>query len=232
VDENTLLFGSRNPFTGEIEGFDIDIAHQIAQAIFGDPNRIELKVISSAQRIPAVQDGSVDLVVRTMTATCDRWQQVDFSTVYYDAGQKVLVRSDSNVQGIQDLGGKKVCATTGSTSIDSIKNAPSHPIPVSVTDWTDCLVLFQQGQVDAISTDDAILAGLVAQDPYTKIVGPRFTDEPYAVAINKDHVDFVRFVNAVLDRLRSDGTWVALYNKWLAARLGPAPVPPQARYQD
>ena len=135
-----------------------------------------------------------------MTITCERLQQVDFSTVYFDAGQRVLVQTNSRAKSIADLGGKKVCATTGSTSIANIKAAPSHPIPVAVPYWTDCLVLLQQGDVAAISTDDSILAGLAAQDPWTKIVGPRFSNEPYGLAISKQHADFVRFVNAVLQQ--------------------------------
>jgi polar amino acid transport system substrate-binding protein len=226
VDQNTLLFGSLNPFTGQIEGFDIDMLHQVADAIFGDPNAIEYRAITSAQRIPEVQSGDVDIVARTMTINCARLQQVLFSTVYYRAGQKVLVPSDSKVKGIGDLRGRKVCAAAGSTSIDNIRNAPSHPAAVVVDDWTDCLVALQRNQVDAISTDDAILAGLAAQDPYTKVVGPRFTDEPYGMAINKAHPEFVQFVNSVLDRMRADGTWAAIYAKWLAARLGPQSAPP------
>ena len=94
--------------------------------------------------------------------------------------------------------------------------------------WTDCLVLLQQGQVAAISTDDSILAGLAAQDPWTRIVGPRFTDEPYGLAISKQHPDFVRFVNAVMARLRSNGQWAASYARWVGT---PVPTPPPARYR-
>jgi polar amino acid transport system substrate-binding protein len=229
VDQNTYLFGYRDATSGQVVGFDIDIAKHIAAAIFGDPNRIQLTAITSAQRIPFVQNGSVDLVVRTMTITCDRLKQVGFSTVYYEAGQRVLVSRASTAKGIADLGGKKVCAAAGSTSIANIAKAASHPVPVSVADWTDCLVMLQQGQVEAISTDDTILAGLAAQDPNTKLVGDRFTDEPYGVAMSKSAPDLERFVNGVLDRMRADGTWAAIYTKWLGA---PTPPPPAARYLD
>ena len=96
-----------------------------------------------------------------------------------------------------------MCATAGSDSIAHIKAAPSHPIPVVVTNFTDCLVLLQQGDIGlaAISTDNAILAGLATQDPWTEIVGPVFTSEPYGLAISKQHPDFVRFVNAVLQQM-------------------------------
>ncbi|HEY3903081.1 MAG TPA: glutamate ABC transporter substrate-binding protein [Streptosporangiaceae bacterium] len=227
VDQSTYHFGYLNPLNGRIEGFDIDMVHAIADAIFGNPNKVVFKAISDAQRIPDVQSGAVDLVAHTMTITCERLQQVDFSTVYFEAGQRVLVQTNSTAKSIADLGGKKVCATTGSTSIENIKAAPSHPIPVAVPYWTDCLVLLQQGQVAAISTDDSILAGLTAQDPWTKIIGPRFSKEPYGLAISKQHADLVQFVNAVLQKLRTDGQWAASYTHWVGS---PAPPPPAAHY--
>jgi len=237
VDQNTLLFGSRNPLTNQIEGFDIDMLHQVAKAIFPDadsnPNRIEYRAITSAQRIPDVRDASVDIVAETMTINCERWQQVDFTSDYYDAGQRVLVRTDSTANSIDDLGNKKVCAAAGSTSIDNIASRPSHPVPYTVADWTDCLVALQQGSVDAISTDDTILYGLAAQDPYTKVVGNPFTREPYGMAISQSHQEFVRFVNGVLDRVRADGTWTAIWTRWLGPVLkSPAPAPPKATYRD
>ncbi len=222
VDQNTYLFGYRDPETGKIVGSDIDIAREIARAIFGDPNKIQLIAITAAQRIPYVTDHTVDLVVDTMTVNCDRLAKVRFSSIYYDAGQRVLVPAGSKATGIGDLGGKKVCAAAGSTSIVNIANAASKPIPVSVEDWTDCLVLLQQHQVDAISTDDTILSGLKAQDPQTKLVGPAFTDEPYGIAIAKDSPDLVRFVNAVLAHLHSNGRWAAIYRKWLGSDGVPA----------
>jgi polar amino acid transport system substrate-binding protein len=231
VDQNTYLFGFRNSFSGQIEGFDIDVVRQIAQAIFGDPNRVQFKVLTSNDRIPALEHHDVDLVVRTMSATCDRLQSVSFSTIYYLAGQRVLVRRDSGIGGIGDLAGKKVCAAKGSTSVPHIAAASPKAVTVTVDDWTDCLVMLQQGQVDAISTDDAILAGLAAQDPYTEVVGPRFSDEPYGVAMPKSADDFVRFVNGVLERMRADGTWGTSYQRWLRDRLGPATAP-VAMYQD
>jgi polar amino acid transport system substrate-binding protein len=228
VDQNTYHFGYLNPLDGKIEGFDIDMVHAVAKAIFGNPNKVQFKAISDDQRIPAVQSGAVDIVAHTMTINCARLQQVDFSSVYFDAGQRVLVPSNSGATSLADLGGKRVCATAGSTSIANIKAAASHPIPVAVTFWTDCLVLLQQGDVAAISTDDSILDGLEAQDPWTKIVGPRFTSEPYGLAISRQHPDFVRFVNAVLQQLRTDGQWAASYAHWVGT---PVPAAPPAHYK-
>ena len=228
VDPGTYHFGFFDPSSGQFEGFDIDMLHAIAKAIFGNPNKIEFRSITDAQRIPAVRSGSVDIVAHTMTITCARLKLHDFSTVYFDTGQRVLVPKNSPVKSIADLGGKRVCATKGSLSLAHVAVAPSHPIPVAAPYWTDCLALLQQGDVAAISTDASILTGLTAQDPETKLVGPPFTSEPYGLAISRQHPDFVRFVNAVLARMRADGQWAASYARWLGT---PVPAPPKARYR-
>jgi polar amino acid transport system substrate-binding protein len=233
VDQNTLNVGFRDPFSGEIQGFDIDMARNIAAALFGDPNAIQLRALTSDQRIPALKAGDVDIVVRTMSITCDRLKEVDFSAVYYEAKQQVLVKKNSGISGIEGLGGKRVCATKSSTSLSNIANSAAKPIGVSVSDWTDCLVMLQQGQVDAVSTDDVILAGMAAQDRYTEVVGAPMANEPYGMAIPKQKEDFVRFVNAVLEQVRAGGTWKASYERWLDGLIpGPPPSPPVPRYKD
>jgi polar amino acid transport system substrate-binding protein len=224
VDQSTYHFGFLNPLNGQIEGFDIDMIRAVAQAIFGNPNKVQFKAITDAQRIPDILSGAVDIVAHTMTITCARLQQVDFSSVYFDAAQRVLVLKNSPAKSLADLKGQKVCATTGSDSLSVIAKAGA--VPVAVPYWTDCLVLLQQGDVAAISTDDSILDGLAAQDPWTKLVGGRLTDEPYGLAISKQYPEFVRFVNAVLAQLRSDGQWAASYRNWIGT-----PVPPQQPVQ-
>lgn len=232
VDQNTYLFGYRNPKTNELEGFDIQMVRDVAQAIFGNPNAVQFKAITSQQRIGVLQQHQVDLVARTFTVSCDRKQQVDFSTVYYQAQRRVLVRADSTVRGIGDLGGKRVCATIGSDSLSQGQGDPNPPIPVAVNDWSDCLVMLQQGQVDAVSTDDTILAGMVAQDPNTKIVGPSIAPEPYGLAFPRTSGDFVSFVNGVLQQVRTSGEWQQTYQEWVGGRLGPTPKPPAPVYSN
>jgi polar amino acid transport system substrate-binding protein len=193
---------------------------------------VQLRVITSAQRIPVLQEQEVDIVIRTMTVNCERLADVDFSSVYYESGQKVLVRKGSGYTGMSSLGGKKVCATEGSTSLRNIASDPAKPIPVQVPNWTDCLVMLQQNQVDAISTDDTILAGFAAQDPYTEVVGEPIHREPYGMAMRKGQPDFVRFVNGVIQQLRTDGRWKDSYDRWMSGLLGPTAGPPQAKYRD
>ncbi|MFC4065454.1 glutamate ABC transporter substrate-binding protein [Actinoplanes subglobosus] len=230
TNQGNVLFSSRDPFTAKIEGFDVDMGREIARAIFGDPDRLEIRVVANADRMDRVADGTVDLVISTMTTNCARWERVDFSTVYYESGQRVLVGKDSPVQRIEDLGGRPVCAVSGSTSLDNLAKVNPPPVRVTRADYGSCLVAFQLGEAEAVSTDDTILAGLAAQDPYAKVVGPRFTEEPYAIAIAKTHPEFTRYVNAVLERMRADGTWAKIYDHWLGAS-GPAPKPPAARYR-
>jgi polar amino acid transport system substrate-binding protein len=215
-----------NPSDGQVEGFDIDMLHAISTAIFGNPNQIHYVGTTDNQREPFVESGQVDIVAHTMTMTCDRWKRVDFSTVYLEAHQQILVADGSRIQGVKDLKRHRVCATEASTSLGYLQKHGA--IPVKEYDWSDCLVRLQQGQVAAISTDNVILAGLKAQDPYTKIVGPYLTDEPYGLAISQKHKDFVEFVNAVLAQMRANGQWAASYDRWLG---GPAPAPPAATYQ-
>ncbi|MET1075882.1 MAG: glutamate ABC transporter substrate-binding protein, partial [Umezawaea sp.] len=210
---------------------DVDMAREIAKAVFGDPTRIQFKVLTSDERIPALEKGEVDVVVRTMTINCERAEKVAFSSVYYQAGQRVLAARGSGISGPDSLGGKRVCATKGSSSLTNVANVPAKPTVVSVPNWTDCLVMLQQGQVDAVSTDDTILAGLAAQDPYTEMVGPQFTQEPYGMGVPKGNEDFVRFVNAVLERLRADGTWETIHQRWLGG-LDQTAKPPAATYRD
>ena len=230
IDQNAYLFGFRDPGTGKLVGFEIDMARAVAQAIFGNPDAVQFRAITTADRIPVLQKHEVDLVIRTMTMTCERWQQVSFSTEYLHSAQRLLVRKGSGITSFDKLGGRKVCATRGSTSIRTIAAQASHPIPVSTDSTLDCLVMLQQGTVDAVSTIDVLLAGLAAQDPTTEVVGAPSSNEPAGVGVPKDQPDMVRFVNGVLERIRADGTWQRAYDRWLAPRLGPvAPPPPVYR---
>jgi polar amino acid transport system substrate-binding protein len=231
VDQDSYPFGSRNPTSGQLEGFDIDIAREIARSILGDPDRIELKVINPTQRESELQSGQVDLVVRTYSITCDREKKVAFSTTYFYAHQKILVVQGSGIDSAAALSGKRVCSAFGTTSLTRLIALDPQPELVGVKSWTDCLVMLQQGQVDAISTDDAVLAGLRRQDPNLEIVGDSMGLEPYGIGVKLENTDLVRFVNGALERMRTDGTWKRLYDHSLQS-LGPSPGPPTARYRD
>jgi polar amino acid transport system substrate-binding protein len=229
VSESEYHQGYLNPLTGQIEGFDIDAVHQVAQAIFGQPDKVKFVSLTDAERIPFLRSGAVDIVAQSMTINCARLKQIDFSAVYFNDGQRVLVLKNSKVTGIGTLSHQRVCATAGSTSIVDIKAANPAAIPVPVPYFTDCLVLLQQNQVAAVSTDGSILAGLAAQDPETQVVGSFFTIEPHGIGVSQRNPDLVRFVNAVLARWIADGGWAASYARWVSS---PAPAPPVAQYRN
>jgi polar amino acid transport system substrate-binding protein len=231
LDIGSNLFSFRDPITGEITGFDVDIAGEVARDIFGTPSQVEYRILSSADRVTALQNNQVDIVVKTMSITCERKKLVNFSTVYLVANQRILAPRDSTISQSSDLSGKRVCAVKGTTSLQRIQEINPSPIVIQVVTWADCLVALQQRQVDAVSTDDSILAGLVAQDPYLHITGPSMNEEPYGIGVNLQNTGLVRFVNGTLDRIRRDGTWSTLYRKWLTV-LGPPPAPPVPRYSD
>jgi polar amino acid transport system substrate-binding protein len=231
LDIGSNLFSFRDPITGEITGFDVDIAGEVARDIFGTPAQVEYRILSSAERITALEKSEVDVVVKTMTITCERRKEVNFSTVYLDASQRILASRDSAITKPADLSGKRVCVARGTTSLHRIREIAPPPIVVEVVNWADCLVTLQQRQVDAVSTDDSILAGLVSQDPYLHIVGANMGSQPYGIGVKLDNDGLVRFVNGTLERIRRDGTWNTLYRKWLTV-LGPAPAPPSPRYVD
>jgi polar amino acid transport system substrate-binding protein len=219
VDQNTLRLGYFDPKDKVMEGLDIDLLRAVARAIFGtSTNRIVFKAISTAQRESVIESGEVDIVASAFSITCDRLQNMYFSSVYYRAQQKLLVLEDSTDDSLSDLRGKEVCATKSSTSIKNLAGTGVVPHPVELR--TDCLVELQEGNVAAITADDSILFGFKQQDRQTKIVGRCINVERYGMAINRRHPEFVRFVNAVLKRLGPAGL-ERIRRRWLNGLTAP-----------
>ncbi|MEY2515539.1 MAG: polar amino acid transport system substrate-binding protein [bacterium] len=221
VDQNTLRLGYFDPARKAMRGFDISLAREVARAIFGanPDDHILFKAVTTSQRAAAIVKGEVDIVASAYTITCRRRTRMSFSSVYYVARMRLLVPAGSGVSKLDDLRGRRVCATSGSTSWDRLAGTGVIRYPVSLR--ADCLVALEQAKVDAIGSDDAILLGLQDQNPQTRIVGPSLRCERYGMAINRDHPEFVRFVNAVLARLRARGTLAAFRNRWLGDDLPP-----------
>ncbi|MBM7459626.1 polar amino acid transport system substrate-binding protein [Rhodococcus coprophilus] len=231
LDAGSNLLSYRDPATGEITGFDVDIAREIARDLLGNPDLVDFRILSSAEREEALQSSTVDIVAKTMSITCARRELVDFSTTYLRADQRVLVVRDSGIRNVSDLVGRRVCIVDGTTSLERMREVQHAASILTVPSWADCLVVLQQGQVDAVSTDDTILAGFAAQDPYLEVVGESLGTESYGIGITRGKDDLVRFVNGTLERIRADGTWADLYDRYLSV-LGPAPEPPAPTYVD
>jgi polar amino acid transport system substrate-binding protein len=214
----------------EFDGFDIQVAREVARDLLGDPNKITFKVITANDRVNAVNAGvaknGVDLVARNFTMTCDRWNQVNFSAAYFLAAQDTHV-STATETTLKQLGKDKkiVCAPKGSTSLNALPRLAPGAVPYGADQHTGCLALLQEGRVDAITGDNTVLAGLKAQDPSTKVLGESLSSEPYGLATAKSHPELARYVNGVLSRIEGDGTWQRLYDKYFAKALGPKRPP-------
>ncbi len=238
IDQNSYRWGYRNPVTGRLEGFDIDLVRAIAKDILGDPDAVIYRAIPTNQRIPALQEGRVDVVVRTMTINCRRLADVAFSTAYFETGPQVLVpRTATDITGYDSsLKGHRICSASGSTAEAALK-AQSFGADISLTvpNQLDCLVRLQLGEVDGMVTDNALAAGLAAQDPSVRLVGRPLAKEFYGVAMNKGASDLVRRVNKVLEDYRRGGDgspWMTAYRNWLEADLPGIDAPPAPKYRD
>lgn len=237
VDQNSFRWGYLNQARdGRLDGFDIDLVRAIAKDILGDPDAVIYRAIPTSQRIPALQEGRVDIVVRTMTINCKRLEDVAFSTAYFEAGQQVLAPKGSPITGYDtSLKGRRICFAAGSTAEATLSAQSYGSVPVTVPNQLDCLVRLQLGEVDGIVTDNALAAGQAAQDPSVRLVGSPFTREFYGVAMNKGATDLVRRVNKVLEDYRAGGAaspWMASYGVHLKAVLPDVSGPPEPKYRD
>ncbi|MFI2782916.1 glutamate ABC transporter substrate-binding protein [Streptomyces sp. ALB3] len=249
VDQNSFQWGYRNPESGALEGFDIDLVRAVAQDILGDRDAVIFRAIPTNQRVAALEHDKVDVVVRTMTINCKRIGQVAFSTAYFQAGQQVLAPKASDISGYDaSLKGKRVCTAEGSTAYDALDEQSFGAVykdehdgteldedRLTVPNQLDCLVRLQLGEVDAVVTDNALAAGQAAQDPAVELKGDKpFTTEYYGVAAKLGADDLVARVNHVLDDYRRGGDaspWMTSYRTWLSEGLPGIKGPPAPKYR-
>jgi len=211
-------FGFKNPRSGDIEGFDVDVANAIAAELGAKPKLIEA---ISDNRIPFLKDGTADLILSTMTINAERDEEIDFSEPYFIARGAIAVKkSDTSIKGVADLAGKKVCTVLGSTYEETLKKQAPKAERVTVDTYSECLERMQNGAVDAESTDDAILAGHIKQDPELKVLDVRLTTEPYGAGIKDGDTAFKAFVDEALQKFKDDGRWAATYEKWVGQYTG------------
>ncbi|KRF51763.1 amino acid ABC transporter substrate-binding protein [Bacillus sp. Soil745] len=215
VKNDTRLFGLKNPSTGEVEGFDIDIAKALAAEILGDETKVEFKEVTSKTRMALLNNGDIDAIVATMTITEDRKKEVDFTDVYFDAGQSLLVKKGSDIKGIDSLKGKKVLAVKGSTSSINIREKAPEAQVLEFENYSEAFAALKSGQGDALTTDDSILYGMADEDPSYELVGGTFTEEPYGIAVKKGNAEFVEELNKALKSLKDSGKYDEIHDKWI-----------------
>jgi putative glutamine transport system substrate-binding protein len=215
-------FGVLDPTTNAVQGFDIDVAHALAKAILGDPNKVTFTQVTSANRIPLLENGDIDLFIATATITPARLQQIDFSNVYYVAGESLLVKKTSPVKSYKDLGGKSVCTTSGSTEDTEIRKLAPGATVQTFDSYADCFQALKNGRIDAMTTDNTILVGYQAQDPADlTLVGGLLSFEPYGIGIAKGNDTLKAAVNAGLAAFFKNGDYAKSNQKW----LGTPPAP-------
>ncbi|MFI0806874.1 glutamate ABC transporter substrate-binding protein [Streptomyces echinatus] len=226
--EDQPYLGEKDPATGTYSGFDIEIARMMSASLGLPPRTIRFRTIASANRETALQNGQIDYYVGTYTINANRKKLVGFAGPYYMAGQSLLVRKDENdIHGPQDLAGKRVCSAAGSTPYQRIRTDYPKAVLVAYDTYSVCVDNLLTYQVDAVTTDDAILIGYAAKAPgELKVVGKPFSEEPYGIGVPRGD-NALRFaLDDALQAREKNGDWKKAYDATLGLSGVPAPHPP------
>jgi glutamate transport system substrate-binding protein len=223
------LFGLKN-LEGKPEGFDVEIAKIVAGELGVDADSIQWVETVSANREPFIQQGKVDLVVATYTINDERKETVDFAGPYYVAGQDIMVRKGNplGIEGPDDLAGKRVCSVSGSTPAENIRTNYPQARLTEFDVYSKCAEALKNDQVDAVTTDNVILLGLISTDQESfELVGKPFTEEPYGIGMKKGDTQFRNFVNDTLDKAYADGRWLKAWQDTAGKVATQQPTPPK-----
>jgi polar amino acid transport system substrate-binding protein len=217
VDESTLGLASRDTRTGELEGLEIELAERIAQELYGGApgDHVQFTTVTTKQKIDFVKRGDVDLSISAITISCERWRDVAFTEGYLHATHAYLARAESGIRDVEGLSGARVCMTQGSTSIkrfdalnEHLSSEGKRPARAVLVDTrNDCHLQLQEGTADAYLGHDTFIAGMMCREGSQLRTFPEGTVSTYGIAIGKDHTYFVRYVNAVLEELRTEGSF-------------------------
>ena len=222
------LFGLKN-LEGKPEGFDVEIAKLIAGEMGIAPDKIQWVETVSANREPFIQQGKVDYVVATYTINDERKKVVDFAGPYYEAGHDIMAAKGNpdGIAGPDDLAGKKVCSVTGSTPAENIRtNYPKAQL-TEFDVYSKCAEALKNGQVQAVTTDNVILLGLISKDQEAfELVGKPFTKEPYGIGLKKGDTEFRNFINDTLEKIVQDGRWLKAWEATAGKVATEKPTPP------
>lgn len=215
VKSDTKLFGLYDISEQAIVGFDVDIARALTEIMTDGQGIAEMVEVNSKTRIPLLKNGNIDAIIATMSITDERLKIVHFSDVYFEAGQSLLVPLESDIQGIDTLTDQHtVLAIKGSTSAQNIRDLAPQVNVLEMENYSEGFVALQSGQGDALTTDNAILLGMISLNPDYRLAGDVFVDEPYGIAINKGQEEFLRAVNSALETIQANGTYDEIYHKW------------------
>ncbi|MER5968737.1 glutamate ABC transporter substrate-binding protein [Streptomyces sp. NPDC002055] len=222
------FLGFEDQATQERSGFDVEIAKMLAADLGFSADQIKWETVDSGVRETAISKGKVDFYVGTYTINDERKKQVGFAGPYYKAGADLLVRKDdTSIKGKESVKGKKVCSIVGSTPLQEIKKPEYGAEITELAKYSDCVKQLVDKQVDAVTTDDAILKGFAAQNPKKlKVVGKPFTEEPYGVGLDKDDKELREAFTKALEKHIKDGTYKKIYDGTLGLSGSEYAAPP------
>ncbi len=217
VKDSLPPFGYIDEKSRTIVGYDIDFINAIAKKLGA---KVELKPVTSASRMPQLQEGNIDIIAATMTKNPERAKQIDFSHTYFFTGQKFITKKGT-VTSLKDLEGKKIGTAKGSTSEQNAKKSIPSANVLSFDDYPQAFLALQQGKVAAVTTDEAILAGMLAKAPNKaqfEIPNIQLSDEPYGLGMRKGDKAFVDFVNKTILEMEKSGEAKRIFEKWFGPK--------------
>ena len=201
---------------GNYQGFEIDLARQIAKVLLKDENAIEFVEVEPSTRISTVNSGQADMIIATMSISSKRLNILDFSDPYYFAGQKVLTHAKSNIKSLSDLNGKRVGVGFGTTTIEGIKSVALEAIIQGYKTYQEAISALKADEIDAFADDDALLIRYIIKDKGFKILPQKYTQEPYAIAFRKgtESARTIQIVNNALNIMKTNGTLNQMKAQW------------------
>jgi glutamate transport system substrate-binding protein len=223
------LFGQKNPLTGKLEGFDIEMAYAIAKRIFGSdaPERVAFVEGVTANRETLLQTGKVDVVIATYSITDKRKEAVGFAGPYYKSAQDIMVRPDTtDILKTKDLANRTVCAIQGGTSYIRIQSEVPSAKLTSFDTNTKCLEALLDKRVDAVATDKALLLGFLADHKgEVKLLNDDYGSDPYGIGVKREDTEFRAWLNDTLADIEKSGKWAEIYasNIGKVSNLNPEP---------
>ena len=202
--------------SGKNLGFDVDVAHLFAKALFNDENQVELVAVTSGNRIPFLQSGKIDIIIATVTVTEERKQTVEFSDPYFLSGSLLLVPKASPVRSLDDLAGKTIAVVQGAIQDKDVEQLQPKANRVKFGKVSEAVLAVKGGRADAYAHDDILVLTLVKENSDLRAAGKPFMPRPYGIAVRKGDTEFIKWVNVELARMKKDGTYDRLWKKYFA----------------
>ncbi|HZR04011.1 MAG TPA: transporter substrate-binding domain-containing protein [Burkholderiales bacterium] len=207
------LYGFQNPKSGQVEGFEVDIAKELARSLFGAPDKLELRQVVSRTRIPMLQEGVVDVVIANLTQTKARMQEIDFTDLYNLAGMQAMVADSSPIKTLADLKTATIAVAKGGTGEQAMHELYPEAKLIQLDSHGDSFQALVSRRATVFVADDTTLQGMQEKLKGFRVIPERLTFEPHAMGVAKGHPEWVAYLNSFITELKSSGKWKELYRK-------------------